>query len=163
MNKQELLSLVNKGIVKIGNAEIEVTMGKRLNSDYIHIKQKAINQYTTDHEFSGGWVEYITDDDVAGLENAIFKVHEKMLKQAEICKRKPMVMTSIKDTDLLVSDSGQKYIIQRPAKDHFEIYTLFNAEPDCPINVPVLIDGKLHLPVWSWWLDKGCYLVNQKS
>lgn len=158
MKKQELLNLVGKGIVTIGDSQIEVKMRNSLNSDYLSITQKAINAFTTDHEFSGGWVEYITDEDTSQLEDAFLKAHEKMVKQAEICSRTPLVLTTIENSELCEATTGKKYVIQKPAKDHFEIYSIYNGEIEYAINAPVLIDGKLHLPVWSWWLDKGCYL-----
>jgi hypothetical protein len=161
MNKTELLNLAGKGYVDINGKQVEVTISKALDSDYIHITQKAINPYTTDHDFSGGWIEFIEDKDVKELEAAFDKVHEKMLKQAEICKQSPLILSTISGSDYLKSATGIKYIVQRPASDHFEICVLSNGEADYAINRPVTIDGKLYLPLWSWWLDKGCYMTNQ--
>jgi hypothetical protein len=161
VRKQDLLDLVDKGYVRIQDSEIKVTMTQRLGSDYIHITQKAANEHTTDHLYAGGFVEYITDEDVSRLEEAVSKVHEKMLKQAEICKQSPLSLSSISGSDYLKSDSGKKYIKQQPAADYFQICVLFNGEPDYPINRPVTIDGELYLPLWSWWLDRGCYMKKQ--
>lgn len=160
MKKQELLDLAGKGYIKIGNGEIKVEMKKVLDSDFIDITQKAINEYTTDHEFNGGFVEYITDEGCEPLEENIEKVYEKMLKQVEICRREPLVLTSIKNSDYFKGKNKKTYI-KHNEKDHFEICTICNGEADFAINVPILLDGVLYLPVWSWWLGKGCYLIKE--
>jgi hypothetical protein len=157
MNKQDLLNLVGKGVVKIGDIDVELSITNSIGSDYLHIKQLAINEFTTDRE-CGGFVDYITDADVLMLEGALLDARGKMLRQAGICKKAPLELTSV-DGRTLVSASKKRYEVQNPANDHFEIYTLCHGEADCPINCPVSIDGELYLPVWSWWLDRGCYLV----
>jgi hypothetical protein len=161
MNKADLLNLVGKGKVKIGDDTIEVTRSKCAGSDYINITQFAINEHTTDHVFSGNFEEYITDEDCSKLEEAIKNAHDIMVMQAELCKRKPIELHRVEGGDTLENETGRTYVIQKPAKDHFEIYIYSNGEPSHAINCPVTIDGVLHMPVWSWWLGKGCYLIKE--
>ncbi|MBN1040367.1 hypothetical protein DVW12_16930 [Clostridium botulinum] len=160
MNKKELLDLVGKGYINIGDAQIEGTITQVGGSDYLHVTQKAINECTTDHEFSGGWVEYIKDEDINELELAILTIHKKMLEQSAICKKEPLVLTTIKGTNKLISNTKKEYLMET-FRNHFEIYYCPYSEPEYSINRPLLIDGKLFLPLWSWWLEKGCYIIKK--
>jgi len=161
MKKNELIELANKGVVQIGgyNAEIIIRDSAGNNGDFIEIFIEPINEYTTKAVLGEKWVEFVTDEECTELENGIKKIYDKMASQAEICNREPRVLKYHEsDPKILVCEKEKTYkIIQY--EDHFEIVVLYKGcEPDYPLNVPVEINGKVYKPVWSWWLDKGCYM-----
>lgn len=163
MTKAELQSLVGKGRVNVSGIDIEVTMTRCLDSDdFIKIKGYAINDYTTDLELGDKWMEYVTDEECAELVQALAKYRDKMLKQAEIYHKDPIKLCWF-DTEyrkgLLKSEKGFVYEIVKPAEDHFEIWSTWGLgyESDVPMNISVEIDGIIYRPIWSWWLDHGCY------
>lgn len=155
MNKEEFLKLVNeKGTFKINGIEIVTSIGKSLNEDYLNITHKAINPYTVDNEFNGGWIKYIKDEDIQELDNAVLKSYNKMIEQEKICKKEPLVLE--KNGEYYYDNKNNEYKMEQ-LKDHFEIIKMSNGEADYSINKPIKIDEKVYFPVWSWWLDKGCY------
>jgi len=160
MTKKEVISLANKGVVQIGgyNAEIIIRDSAGDNGDWIEIIIEPINEHTVKAILGGKLLEFVTDEECGELEEGIKKIYDKMAAQAEICSREPKTLKYNKsDPSTVFSDNKKLYkIVQYP--DHFEILVIYNGEADYPINIPVRIDDKIYLPVWSWWLDRGCYM-----
>jgi hypothetical protein len=124
------------------------------------LPQPAINMFTPDHEFAGGWVDCIPEGDDLPLRENGKKALERMMVQEAISKRDPLVLTREKGSVNLafrIVKGRKKWYYINWLKDHFSICTMCGNEPDCPINVPVLLNGILYVPVWSWWLDQACY------
>lgn len=158
MLKKEILDYVDKGPVKIGEATVEFSFSDTTGSLYLNIVQKAINPYTTDRHYNGGFWEYTTDESFADIEKIIKETHTFMLKQESIYSIVPIVLTKHKDYSDIYIGNDNKLYKKQDNKGYFEILVLSNGEPDYSINIPVTIDGKTHYPVWSWWLDCGCFL-----
>ena len=66
-------------------------------------------------------------------------------------------------------DNNEIYVIQE-IRNKEQICTAFQVltackwsqgyEPNAPINVPIVIDGVLYKPSWSFWLDSAIYKLS---
>lgn len=158
MLKEEIKNYVDKGLVKFGEATLEFTFSNTTGSLYLNIEQKAINKFTTDRYYNGGFWDYISDEDFLNFEEIIQETYNFMMEQEKRSEKEPLVLHKSKDcSDIYVSDNEIRYKMQE-TKEHFEILLLSNGEPDYYINRPVKIEGKIYFPMWSWWLDHGCFL-----
>ena len=166
MTKNELIALANKGVVQIGgyNAEVIIRDSAGNNGDWIEIIIEPINEYATKAILGGKWLEFVTDEECGELEAGVKRIYDKMAAQAEICGREPLVLKYYEsNTKTLICEKNKIYIVNQ-YEDHFEILVLYKGiEPDYAINKVVEINGKVYKPVWSFWLDGGCYMGTYTS
>ena len=169
MTKESVKALIGKGIVNINGVNCRFDFSKP-DDDFIVITVPAINSYTPDRHLGQVWLQYTDDAWWADLEEALAVTQKKMRMQAEIVEREPMklipfVSESYGKKLYRNEQNGRVYEIME-CNDHFEVMSTTKwqggYEADGPINAPIEIEGRIYLPIWSWWMDAGCY-IHQKG
>lgn len=173
MNKQELLNLANKGAVTIDGITFEVkTHESSIGGEILNVILLPINEFSDPAYFGGGWHEYYTDEDVQELFPAMKKAAQKMEYQAQRQKIKPIEFIDLNKEDrhcnhlIKRKDNDKIYVLQK-IKDSNKNYTAFQIltankweqgyEPCAPINCPIILEGTIYKPIWSFWLDGAIY------
>lgn len=178
MNKNDFLSVANKGKQQYEDFQFEVSIRQDNDGDdIIDITLYPINEYTTEVHFGGVWLKYLKDEDFDELLPNMRKTVDKMKHQAEIITSKPLLkLKNLNKEDyhcnhLLKGVDNKKTYVMQNLKDKdgkvfgFQVLTgtrwSEGIEPDCPINVKIELDGVEYVPVWSFWLDSAIYKLNQ--
>ena len=176
MNKNDILSLANKGKQRYEDFEFEViTHTDNDGDETLNVTLFPVNEYSDYVYFGGGWVKYYEDEDYEQLLPAMQKAVEKMKRQADIVNSSHVLrLTDLHKEDnhcnhlLKGIDNKNIYVIQH-LKDKdgkvfgFQVLTTSKwwggYEPDCPINIKIEIDGVKYIPVWSFWLNGAVYKI----
>lgn len=164
LTKNYLLSLANKGpqlyanaIMEIWTKPSEVFDGRMMIGGIL----RAINRFTTDMRFGGGFVEDVTDEDCKKLDDLLNNALRRMESAETIANAKPLVLQKIAP-DLCVSkECKREYGYNQYKDEYFTIYVLADGEASHPISTPVILDGKLYKSVYSFWFGRPLYLLDQ--
>lgn len=180
MNKNDIISLVNKGKQKYEDFEFEVTTHTDSDGDeMLNVKLFPVNEYADCAYFGGGFIKYYKDEDFEQLMPAMKEAVKKMKRQADIATSWHILrLTDLHKEDrhcnhlLKGIDTKNTFVIQR-LKDKdgkvfgFQVLTTSKwwggYEPDCPINIKIEIDGVKYIPVWSFWLNGAVYKLRGES
>ena len=174
MNKNDILSLANKGKQKYEDFEFEVTTHTDNDgAEMLNVTLFPVNEYSDYAYFGGGWVKYYKDEDFEQLIPAMKEAVKKMKLQADIATSWQILrLTDLHKEDRHCNhlfkgiDNKKTFTIQH-LKDKdgkvfgFQVLTTSNwwggYKPDCPINIKIDIDGVKYIPVWSFWLNGAVY------
>jgi hypothetical protein len=155
MDKKELLSLANKGPVKIGDitAEIVVRPSALDGTPWLEIEVEQFTPFAAPLHLGDQWVEYITDEACDEIPRSLNRYKEAALAfEARAKARTVRLKPFTSDCEILIDadDNSKKPKLYRIKnfKDHFEIPGL-----ECMIE----LNGITYAPVWSYWLDRACY------
>lgn len=164
LTKNYLLSIANKGPQVYANAIMEIWMKPSKVFDgrmMIGGVLRAINRFTTDMRFGGGFVEDVTDEECEKLSNMLNKTLRRMENAETISTATPLPLRKIAPNTCVGKDRNCKYGYSQYKDEHFTIYILAGDEASYPIGIPVILDGKLYKSVYSFWLGRPVYLLDQ--
>lgn len=165
MTKNEALEMFKKGTNIINGVECRFKFMKVLDQDdFMEIIVPAINPYTTDVVLGNKWFSYTTDEEWEKLDDAVVSYINKMKEYEKTALKEPLELVvskkQIGNEQIVLSTperKGRRYYAVRQFKDHFDICSIHNNEADCPIFYPVVINGAVYRPIWSWYLGHGCF------
>ncbi len=174
MNKQELLSLANKGKVDINGFPLEVIVRPCVSfgDPWIDIIVEPLSPLHLPLVLGGKWVEYITDEECAELPAAL---EEYKRKADEFCESaKTVVKAELNDdgtyTFTDVPDSVKESYKEYPSalkrwlkqKHHIHIIGKEKTEWKAPGTFTLELNGVRYVPHWSYWLDCAYYKVDDQ-
>lgn len=164
LTKNYLLSIANKGPQPYANAIMEIWMkpsevfdGQMMIGGIL----RAINRFTTDMRFGGGFVEDVTDEECEKLGDLLNDTLRRMVSAETISTAKPLVLQKIAPDMCVSKECKRKYGYNQYKDEHFTIYVLAGGEASHPISTPVILDGKLYKSLYSFWLGRPVYLLDQ--
>lgn len=164
LSKEYLFSIANAGPQQYANSSIEVWIrpsevfnGRMMIGGVL----RAINRFTTDMRFGGSFVEDVTDAECAKLDDLLYETLRKMASAEIISNAEPLVMKKIAPDVCVSTERKRKYGFDQYKNEHFTIYALAGGEASHPISTPVILDGKLYKSVYSFWLGRPVYLLDQ--
>lgn len=164
LTKDYLLSIANKGpqsyanaIMEIWTEPSEVFDGRMMIGGVL----RAINRFTTDMRFGGSFVEDVTDEECAKLGDLLDETLRRMASAETISNAEPLALQKIAPDMCVSKKRKRKYGFDQYKDKHFTIYVLAGGEASHPISTPVILDGKLYKSVYSFWLGRPVYLLDQ--
>ena len=164
LTKDYLLSIANKGpqsyanaIMEIWTEPSEVFDGRMMIGGVL----RAINRFTTDMRFGGSFVEDVTDEECARLGDLLDETLRRMASAETISNAEPLALQKIAPDMCVSKERERKYGFDQYKDKHFTIYVLAGGEASHPISTPVILDGKLYKSVYSFWLGRPVYLLDQ--
>lgn len=164
LTKDYLLSIANKGPQPYANAIMEIwtepseVFGGRMMIGGV---LRAVNRFTTDMRFGGSFVEDVTDEECAKLGDLLDETLRRMASAETISSAEPLILQKIAPDMCVSKERKRKYGFYQYKDEHFTIYVLAGGEASHPISTPVAIDGKLYKSVYSFWLGRPVYLLDQ--
>lgn len=164
MKKEYLLCIANKGPQPYDKSFIDVRMwpsevfnGRMMIGGIL----RAINRFTTDMSFGGGFVDDVTDEECSKLDTLLKDTLLTMSHAEMVSKADPIVLKRISPDVCYSKEQKRKFGYDQYRDEHFTIYVLVGGEASHPISTPVILDGKLYKSVYSFWLGRSVYLLDQ--
>lgn len=172
MTLQEIRERANKGFMpykEYGLVEVKMTPSESFSgSTYLNVILKAQNQYCTDVIFGGGFLEYATEEDAGKLDKAFSEAVEKMKRAGQIAVGAPVALRRVdKDSREIHYRADElnlmlNYEEASGVEGMFFLYVLFKGENDYAFGRPVILEGRVYRPVYSFWLEH-CYYDGEHS
>lgn len=164
LTKDYLLSIANKGPQPYANAIMEIWVkpsevfdGRMMIGGVL----RAVNRFTTDMRFGGSFVEDVTDEECAKLDDLLNETLRRMESAETVSNTSPLILQKIAPDMCVSKERKRKYGFDQYKDEHFTIYVLAGGEASHPISTPVVLDGKLYKSVYSFWLGRPVYLLDQ--
>ena len=167
MTLAEIKERANKGYMpykEFGLLDVRITEVKSFPGDYfLYITLKAQNPFCTDAMFGGGFLEFATEEDVEKLDEALEKAVEKMRKAEKLAGIDPFMLQRVDKESREVRykaegfDRKLNYEDATTVDGMFFLYVLYGGENDYPFSRPVILDGKVYKPIYSFWLEHSYY------
>ena len=125
------------------------------------IELKAINEFT-DSPIHTFFLDYLSEESLADLENSFAKEISIMKKQAELNNQKPLKLIQVDNINrnydgTFKDEKNNLYVLM--SRDGNCNLTYYDKEPVCDIKVPVEICGKIINCKYSFWLSSGSYKI----
>ena len=167
MTLAEIRERANKGFLpykEFGQVKIIVTESESFPGDhYLNVILKAHNPYCTDAMFGGGFLEYATEEDAERLDQAFTVAVSKMKKAEYLAGLDPLPLQRVDKESCEVhyhADGFSRKLNYEEAstvEDMFFLYVLYGGENDYAFGKPVILDGKVYKPIYSFWLGHPYY------
>ena len=169
MNKNELLSLANKGKTEINGFTLEVKVFPSSfdGTPWIEIIVDPLSPQHPPLILGQKWVEYITDEECAELPEALARYNDEA---KAFCKEAETVVKATLNQDGTftftdVPESVQANFADYPSalkrwikqKHHINYIGKEKKHWYAPGNFTLDIDGVRYVPLWSYWLNCACY------
>lgn len=167
MNKNELLSLANKGKTEINGFPLEVKITTCVDSPFLEIIVAPLSPLHPPLRLGGKWVEYITEEECAELPEWLNRYKREA---DEFCERAKTVVKATLNTDgtytftdvpesVKANFADYPSALKRWLKQKHHINFIGNdkehwyAQGDFTLE----LDGVQYLPHWSYWLNCTYY------
>lgn len=167
MTLAEIRERANRGFLpykEFGQVEIIVTESKSFPGDhFLNVILKAHNPYCTDAMFGGGFLEYATEEEAEKLDEVFAAAVAKMEKAEKLAGLDPLPLRPV---DLESREDHYRaegfsrtlnYEEASTVEDMFFLYVLYGGENDYAFGKPVILDGKVYKPIYSFWLEHPYY------
>ena len=151
-----------------GLVEVKMTPSESFpGSTYLNVILKAQNQYCTDAIFGGGFLEYTTEEDAEKLDDALSEAVKKMEWAEQIAVGAPVALRPVdkdsREIHYRADELNRTLNYEEASREGmFFLYVLFKGENDYAFCQPVIMDGKVYRPVYSFWLEH-CYYDQEHS
>ncbi len=172
MTLQQIMERANKGAMpykEYGLIEVKTESSKSFpGCTFLNVILKAQNQYCTDAIFGGGFLEYATEEDAEKLDGALSEAVQKMKWAEQIAVGSPVALRRVDKDSMEIHyrvdelNSTLNYEEASGVEGMFFLYVLFKGENDHAFCQPVIMDGKVYRPVYSFWLEH-CYYDQEHS
>lgn len=174
MNKAELLSYANKGKVEIGGVLVEVIVRPSSfdGTPWIEIHADPLSPLHQPLVLGGKWVEYITEEEVEELPQAI---EEYKRKADEFCEQAKTVVKAkfnpdgtftFTDVPEKVQENLRDYpsALKKWLKERHHIVFINDEKEEwyAAGHFTLDLDGVLYEPHWSYWLDRAYYIADEQ-
>lgn len=171
-NKADLLKLANKGKIELCGvkAEIKIYPSSVDGTDFIEIIVDPLSPLHLPLTLGGKWLEYVTDEECAEVEDAIERYKAEAAEFVELAAREATahstpdgcyVFDCIPE-EIAKDWEGYPRLFRTIAKEKHRIAFIDNDRMYWhTLGVfTVIIDGVKYVPHWSYWLDRSYYIAD---
>lgn len=160
-DKALVMYLANKGAVKFDGAtiSIEIQQSEAWDEDVVWVRVHRLNQNTTDALMGGCFVRDVLESDCKKMLSEIKRHVRKMETMGERGKRNPIHIEQVAWNEV-VTEWKERYGFEQYKDEHFSLYSMGrDKEWVGSVALPVILDGVLYQPVYSFYLQRTVYLI----
>ncbi len=175
MEKSDVLARINKGPMNykdFGRIKFYTEPSRSFPGEYfLHGMVMSDSRYSIDAGFGGCFLSDVTDDDCEKLDGLFASIREKMQKADSLGASDPVELLKFQqgitggtfyranNKTLALED----YIREETGTDWFYLYVQYQGENDYAYGLPVILDGALYRPIYSFWLGHSYYDRNHPN
>lgn len=175
MTKEDVLARINQGPMEyggFGKIEFFTTDSNAFPTEqFLHGKVISDTPFSTDANFGGCFLSDVTVDDCEKLDGLFETIREKMRRADVLARTEPLELKEV-----WAGNSGDPFyrtpaIDGKPGKtlafedwnredqgiDWFYLYVVYQGENDYAFGRPVILDGQVYRPIYSFWLEHPYY------
>lgn len=175
MTKEDFMSRIGKGPMEYKDfGKIKIwTQPSETFPDQIFVHGKVISEspFARDAGFGGCFMSTIEEGDYAKLDDLFASVRQKMQRADALGKADPIELKKVRygitgGTFYRAGDKTlnlENYQREEEGIDWFYLYVVYQGENDYSYGRPVILDGALYRPIYSFWLEHSYYDRNHPN
>lgn len=174
MKKEDVLARIGQGPVEykgFGKIKFYVTPCKTFPGEYfLHGMVMSESPFSDDAGFGGCFLSDVTDEDCEKLDEFFVKVRQTMQKADALARTEPLELNEVRTgnnggpfyrTPQVDGKPGKtlslENVREKDGTDWFYLYVQYQGENDYAYGRPVILDGQVYRPIYSFWLGHPYY------
>ena len=175
MKKEDVLARIGQGPLEykgFGKIKFYVEPSEAFPGEFfLHGMVMSESPYSDDAGFGGCFLSDVTDEDCEKLDALFESIREKMRKADDLARTEPLELKEVHTgngggpfyrTPEMDGKPGKTLAFEDWNREDqginwFYLYVVYQGENDYAFGRPVILDGQVYRPIYSFWLEHSYY------